>query len=127
VLDFILAFVAAIRVFFRSRVDTSLEVLALRQQVGVLKRKRPRPALTCFDRFFWIALRQLWPRWSEVLIIARPETVVGWHRAGFRLYWRWRSRARGGRPKVSQELRSVIRSMAAENQSGAHPRSTANC
>ena len=61
-LDFILAILAALRVFFRSRLDTSLEILALRQQVAVLKRKRPRPSLTRFDRFFWRALRQLWPR-----------------------------------------------------------------
>jgi putative transposase len=122
VLDFITAFLAAIRVFFRSRVDTSLEVLALRQQVAVLKRKRPRPALTRFDRFFWIALRQLWSRWSGVLIIVKPETVVAWHRAGFRLYWRWRSRPRGRRPKVSQELRTLIRTMAAENSGWGAPK-----
>ena len=98
-LDLISAFLVAIRVFFRRRVDTSLEVLALRQQVAVLKRKRSRPVLTRLDRFFWTTLRQLWPRWSEVLAIVKPETVVGWHRAGFRLYWRWRSRPRGGRAK----------------------------
>src|SRR5713226_8550850 len=75
--------------------DTSLEVLALRQQVAVLKRKRPRPSLNRLDRFFWTTLRYIWPRWSDVLVIVKPETVVGWHRSGFRLYWRWRSR--GGR------------------------------
>ena len=121
-LDFITAFLAAIRVFFLSRVDTALEVLALRQQVAVLKRKRPRPALTRFDRFFWTALRQLWPRWSDVLIIVKPETVVGWHRSGFRLYWRWRSRPRGRRPKVSQELQALIRTMAAENSGWGAPK-----
>ena len=83
VLDLISAFLAAIRVFFRSRVDTSLEVLALRQQVAVLKRKRPRPALNGLDRFFWTTLRNIWPRWSDALVIVKPETVVGWHRAGF--------------------------------------------
>jgi hypothetical protein len=62
------------------------------------------PPLTPFDRLFWAALRQLWPRWSDVLAIVKPETVVGWHRAGFRLYWRWRSRPCGGRPKMSEEL-----------------------
>jgi putative transposase len=91
-LDLISAFLVAIRVFFRSRLDTSLEILALRQQVAVLKRKRPRPPLTPFDRLFWATLRQLWPQCSDVLAIVKPETVVGWHRAGFRLYWRWRSR-----------------------------------
>jgi hypothetical protein len=107
VLHLITAFLAAIRVFFRSRVDTSLEVLALRQQVAVLKRKRPRPSLNRLDRFFWTTLRYIWPRWSDALVIVKPETVVGWHRAGFRLYWRWRSRSRGGRPKATS-LRTAL-------------------
>ena len=121
-LHFITAFLVTIRVFFRSRVDTSLEVLALRQQVAVLKRKRPRPALNRLDRFFWTTLRQIWPRWSEVLIIVKPETVVGWHRAGFRLYWRWRSRPRGGRPKGNEEIRALIRRMAVENSGWGAPK-----
>ena len=72
-----LAFLAAIRILFRTRLDISLEVLALRQQVAVLKRKRPRPSLNRLDRFFWTTLQQIWPRWSEVLVIVKPETVVG--------------------------------------------------
>src|SRR5688572_15370589 len=111
-LDFISAVLAAIAAFFRSRVDTAVEILALRQQVAVLKRRRQRPALNCFDRFFWTTLRQLWPRWSDALIMVKPETIVRWHRRGFRLYWRWRSRRHGGRPKVSQEIRTLIRTMA---------------
>jgi putative transposase len=122
VLHLITASLAAIRVFFRSRVDTSLEVLALRQQVAVLKRKRRRPLLNRIDRFFWTTLRYIWPRWSDVLVIVKPETVVGWHRAGFRLYWRWRSRPRGGRPKVSVEVRTLIRRMAAENADWGAPK-----
>src|SRR5438046_2619052 len=86
------------RVFFQTRLDTSLEILALRQQVYVLKRKRSRPRLNCWDRLFWTALRGIWPRWTEALVIVKPETVIAWHRAGFRWYWRWRSRPRGGRP-----------------------------
>ena len=121
-LHLITAFLAAIRVFFRSRVDTFLEVLALRQQVAVLKRKRARPSLNRLDRFFWTTLRHIWPRWSDVLVIVKPETVVGWHRAGFRLYWRWRSRPRGGRPKVSEEIRTLIRRMAAENSDWGAPK-----
>src|SRR5260221_12907059 len=108
-LDFLLAVLAAVRVFVRSRSDTALEVLALRQQVAVFKRQRPRPTLTRLDRFFWTSLRHLWPRWSDVLLIVKPETVVRWHRAGFRLYWRWRSRQRGGRPQISEEIRIPIR------------------
>ncbi len=94
-LEFLFSVLAALRVFVCSRSDTALEVLALRQQVAVLKRQRPRPTVTHLDRFFWTTLRHLWPRWSDVLLIVKPETVVRWHRAGFRLYWRWRSRQRG--------------------------------
>jgi hypothetical protein len=122
VLDLIPALFCAFRAFFQSRLDTSLEILALRQQVAVLKRKRPRPPLNGLDRFFWATLRNTWPRWSDVLLIVKAETVVGWHRAGFRLYWRWRSRPRGGRPKVSEEIRVLIRRMALENADWGAPR-----
>ena len=73
----ILAFLSALRVFFRSRSDTALEVLALRQQVAVLKRRRPRPILNRLDRFFWTSLRRCWPRWAEILVFVKPETVIG--------------------------------------------------
>ena len=121
-LEFLFSVLAALRVFVCSRSDTALEVLALRQQVAVLKRQRPRPTLTRLDRFFWTTLRQLWPRWSDVLLIVKPETVVRWHRAGFRLYWRWRSRQRGGRPRISEEIRALIRRLAAENADWGAPR-----
>src|SRR6202165_410679 len=121
-IEFLFSVLAALRVFVRSRSDTALEVLALRQQVAVLKRQRPRPTVTRLDRFFWTTLRQLWPRWSDVLLIVKPETVVRWHRAGFRLYWRWRSRHRGGRPRISEEIRTLIRRLAAENADWGAPR-----
>src|SRR6266699_2343257 len=92
--EFVLALLVALRVFFRTRRDTALEILALRHQVAVLKRKRPRPPLNSVDRLFWATLRRIWSHWADVLIIVKPETVVGWHRTGFRLYWRWRSRPR---------------------------------
>ena len=122
-IEFIFTVVAVIRVFVRSRTDTALEVLALRQQVAVLKRKRPRPALHSLDRFFWTMLRRLWYRWSDVLVIVKPETVVGWHRSGFRLFWRWRSRCRGGRPRISRELlvRGVAYRMQEDAHGGRHP------
>jgi transposase InsO family protein len=122
VLDLIPAVLAAFRVFFRSRLDTSLEILALRQQVAVLKRKHRRPSLNRLDRFFWTTLRSLWPGWSDVLIIVKPDTVIRWHRAGFRLYWRWRSRSCGGRPNVSEEIRTLIRTMATENSHWGAPK-----
>ena len=83
-IDFLVSLVMAGRCLFRSRADTALELLALRQQLAVLKRKRPRPALNHLDRALWILLRRLWPRWKDALLIVKPETVVGWHRAAFR-------------------------------------------
>lgn len=82
-LDVILTLLAVACVFFGSRADTALEILTLRQQVAVLKRQRPRPALKRRDRWFWITLRPVWPRGADVLALVKPETVVGWHRAGF--------------------------------------------
>jgi len=124
VIEIILSFLVAVRVFFRSRSDTALEVLALRQQVAVLKRKRPRPKLNSVDRLFWTALCQCWSRWTDVLVLVKPDTVIGWHRAGFRLYWRWRSRPRGGRPKITEEIRVLIQRLAQENQGWGARRST---
>jgi len=122
VIESVLSIFALIRVFFRSRSDIALEVLALRQQVAVLKRKRPRPSLNWLDRFFWTTLRRIWSRWTDVLVIVKPETVVGWHRAGFRLYWRWHSRSKGGRPKISAEIRVLIRRLADENPDWGAPK-----
>src|SRR5262245_49179106 len=87
----------------------AVEILALRQQVAVLKRRRPKPPLHPLDRLFWTVLRAIWSRWKDALFIVKPETVVGWHRAGFRLYWRWKSRPRGGRPRITEEVRVLIR------------------
>jgi len=103
VVSFVLAFLAAARVFLRGRTDTALEVLALRQQVAVLKRRRLRPPLSVLDRLFWTVLQETWAGWKDVLVIVKPETVVNWHRAGFRLYWRWKSRSRGGRPRIAKK------------------------
>jgi putative transposase len=88
----------------------------------VLQRKRPRPLLNSLDRLFWTTLRNFWSRWKDVLVIVKPETVVGWHRAGFRLYWRWRSRPRGGRPKITEEIRALIRRLADENPGWGAPK-----
>ena len=76
--EFVFSLLAAVRVFLSSRRDTALEVLALRQQVAVLKRNRPRPLLNSFDRLFWTTLRRLCPRWTDFLVIVKPETVIGW-------------------------------------------------
>jgi hypothetical protein len=121
VFDLLLALLAAVGVFFRRRADTSLEILALRQQLAVLKRKRPRPAVSRLDRAFWIFLRRVWSRWADTLVIVQSDTVVRWHRAGFRLYWRWRSRPQAGR-KVAEEIRALIRRVAAENVDWGAPK-----
>jgi hypothetical protein len=77
-------------------------------------------ALGARDRLLWVALKRSWPRWADALIIVKPETVVAWHRAGFRLYWRWKSRARGkpGRPSVVSEVRDLVRRMGKETPAG---------
>ena len=121
-LPFILSLIAAARVFVQSRADIAVEVLALRQQVAVLKRRRPRPPLRPLDRLFWTLLRVTWSRWKDALVIVQPETVVGWHRAGFRLYWRWKSRQRGGRPRITEEIRVLIRRLAQENSDWGAPK-----
>ena len=100
----LLAVVNYFRAIFVPRHNLALEVVSLRQQLAVFKRKQPRPRLRKSDRLVWILLRRLWPHWSETLILVEPETVVAWHRAGFRLFWRFRSRfRRPGRPKISGE------------------------
>jgi transposase InsO family protein len=113
-------FFAYLRAFLRTRHDLGLEILALRQQVAVLKRKHPRPRLNNLDRLFWLALRRLWSRWADALVLVKPETVVGWHRAGFRLYWRLRSR--GGGRKIDADVFEIVRRMALENPSWGAPR-----
>ena len=100
----------------KSRRDLALENMALRQQLGVLKAKRPRPRLRAADRILWVLLRRLWPNSRDALMIVQPETVIRWHREGFRRYWRWKSRCkRDGRPTVDVEIRDLVRRMAKEN------------
>ena len=81
--------VAFVRNIVLSRVRLHLENIALRQQLAVLKRERPQPFLRPLDRVFWVYLSRLWPRWKDALVIVKPETVIGWHRQGFRLFWKW--------------------------------------
>ena len=108
---------------FADRAALHTEILALRQQVAVLKRKRPRPLLRKADRVFWVILSCLWPGWRHALVIVRPETVIGWHRKGFRLFWTWKSRrGKPGRPPVSREIRYLVRRMSRENTRWGAPR-----
>jgi putative transposase len=109
---------------FRSRGHLVLENLALRQQLTVLKRRRPRPILGLFDKLFWVVARRIWSGWKQNLIIVTPETVVRWHRAGFRLYWKMISKVRtqAGRKQTPKEVRELIFRMVAENQTWGAPR-----
>jgi hypothetical protein len=105
--------------FFRTRRQLAVEILALRHQLGVLKRSVKRPRLSNFDRGLWVLLSRRWANWNDALIIVKPATVIKWHRAGFRRYWTWRSRPKGGRPAIDPEVRALIRRMATANLWGA--------
>src|SRR5580658_7332622 len=105
----LLCFGALVRLF-RSRGNLVVENFVLRQQLAVLKRRRPRPGLNICDKLFWVAVRRFWSGWKQALIIVTPETVVRWHRVGFRLYWKLISRVRNrvGRGQISKEIRELI-------------------
>jgi len=109
---------------FASRTDLVLENLALRQQLLALHTKRPRHRLSTTQKVFWVVLRKLWSGWQKPLVLVTPRTVIEWHRAGFRLYWKWLSRARrvGGRKPLAKEIRAVIFRLAAENPTWGAPR-----
>ena len=107
--------VASLPAFLRTRREQAVVEVALRQQLAIYTEKQPRPRLTAADRGFWIALLRFWPRWRSALAIVRPETVIRWHRKEFRLYWRSVSRPGPGRPRISPEMRDLIRRMATEN------------
>ena len=112
-----------LRSLLAARADLLIENLALRQQLAVLTAKRPRPRMRAADRVFWVALRRLWPRWKDALVVVRPDTVVRWHRQGFRRYWTWKSRRRSsGRPSTAAEIRALVRRMATENPTWGAPR-----
>jgi putative transposase len=104
---------------FRHQQNLAIENLALRQQLAIYKRATKRPKLTGADRLFWVALLRLSSTWRHALIAVKPETVVGWHRKGFRMFWSWKSRHRAGRPKVRPETRALIQRMAEANGWGA--------
>jgi hypothetical protein len=108
---------------FRSRTVLEAEILTLRHQLNVLRRKAPkRFVFSNFDRFVFASLYRLAPGILDALVIVKPETVIRWHRAGFRSFWRWKSRSRGGRPKVPLEIRQLIRDMSLANPLWGAPR-----
>jgi hypothetical protein len=108
---------------FRSRAAIQIEILALRHQLNVLNRSAKRPRLSAMDRWFWAWLYATWADWRTALVFVKPETVVGWHRKGFRLFWTWKSRRdRRRRSTVDNETRQLVRRMSRENPLGAAPK-----
>src|SRR3984893_1390724 len=106
----------------RSRASLELELVALRHQVTVMWRQHPgRLRLFSTDRLLWVWLYRIWPQVLNAMVLGKPATVVQWHRKGFRLHWRWRSR-RPGRPKMSSEIRDLIRQLSHTNPLWGAPR-----
>ena len=108
---------------FRSRTSLEAENLALRHQLNILRRRSPKKlAFSNFDRMIFAGLYRLDSGILDTLTIIKPETLIRWHRAGFRRYWRWKSRAQGGRPKTELEVRQLIREMSVANPFWGAPR-----
>src|SRR5271156_1544646 len=105
---------SSIRRGFRTRAALQAENLALRHQLLILQRcnRNHRLRLNIADRILWVWLSRLWSGWKSALAIVKPETVITWHRKGFRLYWKWKSRHSFGRPSVSREVIELIRKMS---------------
>jgi hypothetical protein len=112
----VVSLVFALRSAARSRAALHLEILALRHQAAVLNRSRPsKLRLTAADRVLWAWLSQVWSGWRAALVLVKPDTVLAWHRRGFRLFWTWKRRYRAGRPAAAPEIRALIRRMATAN------------
>jgi hypothetical protein len=108
---------------FKKTLYIVLENLALRQQLAAMKRSIKRPQLRASDRIFWIILSRFWSNWRQALIVVKPETVVRWHKKGFKMFWRFKSPRNGaGRPPISPEIRELILKMAKANPLWGAPR-----
>jgi len=109
----LVSFLLTLRTATRSRAELQFELLALRHQLQVLQRTQPRRLrLTKADRWLWIGLSRIWLGWRTALVLVKPETVIAWHRRGFRLWWAWKSRRRMGRPAVPADVRTARRETA---------------
>jgi putative transposase len=118
-----ISLLAMLRGVVRSRATLHVEILALRHQLQVLQRSQPRRLrLTRADRWLWAWLSRAWTGWRTALVIVKPETVIAWHRKGFRLFWTWKSRRRSGRPPVGPEVRALVRTMSEQNPFWGAPR-----
>src|SRR6202047_370166 len=107
---------------FKSRATLHLENLALRHQLSILRRSVKRPKLTSADRLLWAWLYEVWSDWRSAVVIVKPETVIAWHRKGFRLFWTWKvRRSQPGRPPVTKDVREQIRKMRRDNTPWSAP------
>ena len=123
-----LALLSAVRSCLQTRAVLQAENLALRHQITVLQRGRKRLPLNFGDRLLWVWLSLIWSGWPSALAIVKPETVISWHRRGFRLYWTWKSRQAGtGRRLVPREVRDLIRKMSLANPLWGGREATENC
>ena len=124
-LNLLFSLLTLLRSSFKTRLALQLEIVALRHQLGILQSssERKRPRFQNSDRLLWVWLSRFWSGWRQALVIIRPKTVVAWHRMGFRLYWRWKSRTgRPGRPAIQKEVRDLIRQMSQANPLWGAPR-----
>ena len=122
-IDFFRLLACTLTRLFRSRARLEAEILVLRHQLNVLRRRSPkRVAFSSIDRLVFAGLYRLAPGVLDALKILKPETVIRWHRVGFRAYWRWKSRSRGGRAKTPLEIRQLIRDMSIANPLWGAPR-----
>jgi len=123
VLSVVVSLLFALRSSTRSRTALHLEILALRHQLAVVNRsRRPRLRLTAADRVLWTWLSRTWSGWRPALVLVKPDTVLAWHRRGFRLFWAWKSRHRTGRPAAASEIRTLVHRMATANPLWGAPR-----
>src|SRR5207253_9397514 len=114
---------SALVLLFRSRASLAAEILILRMQVNILRRhSTKRQTFSAMDHLIFAGLYRLAPTVLNALAGLKPDTVIKWHRAGFRSYWRWRSRHRGGRPTLPTEIRKLIREMSIANPLSGAPR-----
>ena len=107
---------------FKSRTQLQLEIVFLRKQLEILNRTPKKIQIKTRDRFLFVFMKRIFTNWKSNLIIIKPETVISWHRKGFKLYWRWKSRHHGGRPKIPKEQIDLIKQMANENPHWGVPR-----
>jgi transposase InsO family protein len=122
-IGFLILFLHVLASPFKTQARLEAEIVLLRHQLSVLRQRVPsKPRLTMADRLLFVWLYRLFPSVLNAVTIVQPETVIRWHRTGFRLYWRWKWRSRGGRPKVPVEIRRLIREMSLANRLWGAPR-----